>query len=160
MTKVSENKPTPNLLSTNLKENSKLIKKSVDQSKINGYYMQGLYKTFMKKGNDYFSNLYRVHFNQSLQFLNVKKGLNLHGYVPNGKVAFIPGGNWCFKNLIMVKTPRAKRLSFSTSMKPWYIVMRTRIVRVMLGFLLPFPMESKSWQVSMSDHLPRASSRN
>jgi len=93
VTKVSENKPTPNLLSTNLKENSKLIKKSVDQSKINGYYMQGLYKTFMKKGNDYFSNLYRVHFNQSLQFLNVKKGLNLHGYVPNGKVAFIPGGN-------------------------------------------------------------------
>lgn len=97
VTKVSENKPTPNLLSTNLKENSKFIKKSVDQSKINGYYMQGLYKTFMKKGNDYFSNLCRVHFNQSLQFLNVKKGLNLHGYVPNGKVAFIPGGNWLFK---------------------------------------------------------------
>jgi hypothetical protein len=92
VTKVSENKVTPNLVSNNMREGGKLVQKNVDQSKINPYYMQGLYKAFMKKSNDYFSNLYRVHFNQSLQFLNVKKGLNLNGYVPNGKLAFIPGG--------------------------------------------------------------------
>lgn len=91
VTKVSESKPTPSLVSSNFTKDSKFGGK-----KLNAYYMQGLFKAFMKKGNDYFSNLYRIHFNQSLQFLNVKKGLSLNGYVPNGKLAFIPGGKKYF----------------------------------------------------------------
>jgi len=94
VTKVSENKPTPNFLGNGMKMETSVKKNMTDHSKINSYYMQGLYKAFMKKSNDYFSNLYKVHFNQTLQFLNVKKGLNLNGYVPNGKLAFIPGGKW------------------------------------------------------------------
>lgn len=92
VTKVSETKPTPSLVSTNFTKDTKYGSKKLENKKLNAYYMQGLYKAFMKKGTDYFSNLYRVHFNQSLQFLNVKKGLNLTGYAPNGKLAFIPGG--------------------------------------------------------------------
>ena len=89
---MSQSKPTPTLISGTITQNPKFSKKNLDNKKINPYYMQGLFKAFIKKGGDYFSNLYRVHFNQSLQFLNVKKTLNLNGYVPNGKLAFIPGG--------------------------------------------------------------------
>lgn len=92
VTKVSENKASSSLITKDFQGDSKFLKKQTDTKHICPYYMQGLFKAFMKKGNDYFSNLYRVHFNQSLQFLNVKKGLNLNGYVPNGKLAFIPGG--------------------------------------------------------------------
>lgn len=62
--------------------------------------MEGLSKAFVKRSNDYFSNLFKVHFNQSLQFLNVKKGLSLVGYSPNGKKAFIPGDPQGKKTLI------------------------------------------------------------
>ena len=97
MTKVSEN----NVGSRNLlgkissvdvvSEKGQLIKNAVKTRKIPQYYMEGLHKALVKRGGDYFSNLYKVHFNQSLQFLNVKKGLNLTGYTPNGKKAVIPG---------------------------------------------------------------------
>lgn len=72
-------------------EKAQLIKNSVKSRSIPKYYMEGLHKALVKRGGDYFSNLYKVHFNQSLQFLNVKKGLNLTGYSPNGKKAVIPG---------------------------------------------------------------------
>ena len=97
VTKVRESKPAPGLISKSISKDL-LGSKKLGAGDINEYYMRGLFKAFMCKGGDYFSNLYRVHFNQSLQFLNVKKGLNLNGYVPNGKLAFIPGG----KNSIKV----------------------------------------------------------
>lgn len=68
-----------------------LVKNKIKHRSIPKYYMEGLHKALVKRGNDYFSNLYKVHFNQSLQFLNVRKGLNLSGYTPNGKKAVIPG---------------------------------------------------------------------
>lgn len=94
ITKVKEEKssPTDKFLSS-VNSSNKLITNPKSVSKIPAYYMEGLHKAFIKRSSDYFSNLSRVHFNQSLQFINVKKSLNLSNYTTNGKLSYIPGSN-------------------------------------------------------------------
>lgn len=92
VTKVKEEKSAPNKFIKTIEPSNKLIQNSIQKKTIPSYYMEGLHKAFIKRSGDYFSNLYRIHFNQSLQFINVKKGLNLSSYSTNGKLAYIPGG--------------------------------------------------------------------
>lgn len=94
ITKVKEEKSTPkDKFLNSLNSSNKLLNNQKSISKLPAYYMEGLHKAFIKRSNDYFSNLYRVHFNQSLQFINVKKNLNLSNYTTNGKLSYIPGSN-------------------------------------------------------------------
>ena len=93
VTKVKQEEDNKDNFASPILQSNKIALNDKNTEKICNYYMEGLHKAFIKRSSDYFSNLHRVHFNQSLQFINVKKGLNLSNYVTNGKSAYVPGSN-------------------------------------------------------------------